>query len=232
MKNLILSNIELYYSSSFNLKSQIIKIEGEESNHILIVMRHKINDEIYVTNGLGKIFKCRISQVNKKIVEAKILDEFKYEERFPNTTFCIPMLRNNDRLEFALEKCTELGITNFIIYYAERSVGKKLNQKRIEKILASAMKQSLLSWLPKVKYYNSLGEIASEQGERIIFDQNSTQYFDREVLRSDENYFLVFGPEGGLTNQEVSCLSDSQKFNLADNRLRSETAIIKAASLL
>ena len=167
MENLILSNIELYYSSSFDLKSQIIKIEGEECNHILNVMRHKIDDEIYVTNGMGKIFKCRISQVNKKIVDAKILEEFTFEARFPNITFCIPMLRNNDRLEFALEKCTELGITNFIIYSAKRSVPKKLNLVRVEKILITAMKQSLLSWLPKIRYASSLNELARLDGEKI-----------------------------------------------------------------
>jgi 16S rRNA (uracil1498-N3)-methyltransferase len=232
MKNLILSNIELYYSSSFDIKSKIIKIEGEESNHILNVMRHQIDDEIYVTNGKGKIFKCRISHVSKKIVEAKILDEFNFEERFPNITFCIPLLRNNDRLEFAVEKCTELGITNFIIYHAKRSVPKKLNLVRVEKILKAAMKQALLSWLPKIRYASSLDELSPLDGEKIVFEQSSEDYFSRDKIQREMQYIFIFGPEGDFTVDELGILNSSIKYKLAENRLRTETAIIKAASLL
>jgi 16S rRNA (uracil1498-N3)-methyltransferase len=232
MGNLTLSNIELYYSSSSDLKSQTVTMNSEESSHILNVMRHQIDDEIYVTNGLGKIFKCRISQVNKKIVEAKILDEFNFEERFSNITFCLPLLRTNDRLEFALEKCTELGITNFIIYNAKRSVPKKLNLVRVERILIAAMKQSLLSWLPKIRYISSLDELAQLDVEKIIFDQSSHNYFSRDKIKTDMNYFFIFGPEGGFTLEEMNLLNKAKNYKLAENRLRAETAIIKAASLL
>ena len=176
MENLNLANIELYYSNQYDLKSQIITLDAEESSHVLNVMRHQIDDEIYITNGMGKIFKCRISQVNKKIVEARILDEFKFQQRFPNITFCIPLLRNNDRLEFALEKCTELGITNFIIYSAKRSVPKKLNLVRVEKIIMAAMKQSILSWLPKIRYASSLDELANLDEEKIVFPDKYSGY--------------------------------------------------------
>ena len=206
MGNLILSNIELYYSNSSDLNSQIIKIDGEESNHILNVMRHKIDDEIYVTNGLGKIFKCRISLVNKKIVEAKILDEFNFEERFPSITFCIPMLRNNDRMEFALEKCTELGVSNFIVFQSKRSVPKKLNLVRVEKILIAAIKQSLLSWLPKIRNIGSLDELAHTEEEKIIFDQSSDNYFSRDKIKAPMRYLFIFGPEGDFTLEEMNLL--------------------------
>lgn len=232
MENLILSNIELYYYSSCDLESQIIKIDGEESNHILNVMRHQINDEIYVTNGLGKIFKCRISHFNKKNIGTKILDDYSYKEKFPNVTFCIPMLRNNERLEFALEKCTELGVSNFIIYQAKRSVPKKVNLVRIEKILVAAMKQSLLSWLPKIRYINSCNGLARLDGEKIIFGQSSNNYFSRDKIKAEMNYLFIFGPEGDFTTDEFNVLNPSIIYNLAENRLRTETAIVKAASLL
>jgi len=232
METLQLFNIELYYSTAVNTNSGVISIEGEECKHILNVMRHNLDDEIYVTNGAGKIFTCQITQINKKSLEANIKNEFKYEERFPKITFCIPVLRNNDRLEFALEKCTELGVTNFIVYKAKRSVARGFNQKRIEKILTSAMKQSLLSWSSKINFANSIEEFASLPGDKIVFEQNSNLYFDNKILKHDKNYFLIFGPEGGLTDEEFSSLGASDKYKLADNRLRSETAIMKAASLL
>jgi len=232
MENLILSNIELYYSSSYNLKSQIITIDSDESSHILNVMRHRMNDEIYITNGTGKIFKSQIVQINKKNIDAKILNEFKFEERFPNITFCIPMLRNNERLEYALEKCTELGVTNFIIYKAKRSVPKKVNLVRVEKILLAAMKQSLLSWLPKIRYVGSMDELTQFDGEKIIFEQSSNNYFSRDKINSKMNYLFIFGPEGDFTANELDSLKSSVKYKLAENRLRTETAIIKVAALL
>jgi len=232
MESLILSDIELYYSKLVDLKSGLITIESEESNHILNVMRHGTNDEIYITNGEGKIFKSQIIETSKKNVISKIQKEYAYEEKFPNIIFCIPRLRSAERFEFAFEKCTELGITNFIIYQAKRSVPKKVNQLRVEKILVAAMKQSLLSWLPKVKYINSLKELNLTKGEKIIFEQDSEVYFSRELLKPDMNYLLIFGPEGDFAPDELNSLTSSVKYNLAENRLRTETAIIKAAALL
>ena len=135
-------------------------------------------------------------------------------------------------MEFAIEKCTELGVSNFIVFQAGRAISKGFNQKRIDKIVISAMKQSLSSWLPKVKYIGSLEEVNSSIGEKIIFDQNSTQYFNRDALARGQNQYLIFGPEGGFTPEETSLFDDSIKYKLADNRLRTETAIIKAVSLL
>jgi len=232
MESLILSDIELYYSKLVDLKSGLITIKGEESNHILNVMRHGTNDEIYITNGEGKIFKSQIVETSKKNVISKIQKEYAYEEKFPNIIFCIPRLRSAERFEFAFEKCTELGVTNFIIYQAKRSVPKKVNQLRVEKILVAAMKQSLLSWLPKVKYINSLKELNLTKGEKIIFEQDSEVYFSRELLKPDMNYLLIFGPEGDFAPDELNSLTSSVKYNLAENRLRTETAIIKAAALL
>ena len=232
MESLILSDIELYYSKLVDLKSGLITIKGEESNHILNVMRHGTNDEIYITNGEGKIFKSQIIETSKKNVISKIQKEYAYEEKFPNIIFCIPRLRSAERFEFAFEKCTELGVTNFIIYQAKRSVPKKVNLVRVEKILVAAMKQSLLSWLPKVKYINSLKELNLTKGEKIIFEQDSEVYFSRELLKPDMNYLLIFGPEGDFAPDELNSLTSSVKYNLAENRLRTETAIIKAAALL
>ena len=232
MESLILSDIELYYSKLVDLKSGLITIESEESNHILNVMRHGTNDEIYITNGEGKIFKSQIIETSKKNVISKIQKEYAYEEKFSNIIFCIPRLRSAERFEFAFEKCTELGVTNFIIYQAKRSVPKKVNLVRVEKILVAAMKQSLLSWLPKVKYINSLKELNLTKGEKIIFEQDSEVYFSRELLKPDMNYLLIFGPEGDFAPDELNSLTSSVKYNLAENRLRTETAIIKAAALL
>ncbi len=148
--NKYLSNIELYYSSQIKNKNEIIINEAEDFKHIVKVMRHSIDDEVYVTNGEGKIFKSKISEINKNSLTAIIEDTMEYENKFSNITFCIPKLKSPDRFEFALEKCVELGITNFIVFDSERTVAKGNKIERWNKILISAMKQSLRSYLPKI----------------------------------------------------------------------------------
>ncbi len=232
MKNKFLSNIELYYSDAKHIEGNQFKIEGEEYKHILKVMRHREGDEIYVTDGQGKIYTGNISGINKEYIIISIKDILSYEKRFSNITFCIPKLKNSQRFEFALEKCTELGITNFIIYDAEHSVSKGNKITRWHRIVLSAMKQSLLSFLPRIEVINSLNEIKLLQGEKIIFEQTSEIQFNSSNLNENDHFYFIFGPEGGLSREEVELFKDNRMYCLTKNRLRTETAVIKCASLL
>lgn len=232
MEFINLSNNELYYSKTSDIISNVIFLNKEESKHIISVMRHRMGDLIYVTNGLGKIYQCRIEEIKKENILLNIVQEFSLPQKYPNITVCVPILRNQERLEFALEKATELGITNFILFHSERSIPKKINRERVEKIFISAVKQSLQSWLPNVIYVNSTNEIASKDGDKIVFDQSSKVIFCADKVNVNNKSFFIFGPEGGLTKKEIETINTSQIYRLADNRLRTETAIIKAVSQL
>lgn len=231
LAKLILSGIELYYSHSKNIDESNVNVKGDESKHIIQVMRHQIDDEIFITNGAGKIYKCRINKISKQEVVTQVIEEYNFEQKLRNITFCIPTLRSNDRLEFAIEKAAELGITNFIIYRAKRSVNKKVNLTRLEKILVSAMKQSLQSWVPVIRFIDSFDKLISAESEKIIFDQTGGQYFSSNKLAMNSNYYLIFGPEGDFSEEETRRMKEVKKYKLAENRLRTETAVIKAASL-
>lgn len=93
------------------------------------------------------------------------------------------------------------------------------------------MKQSLRAYLPKIKLVNDLSNIAELNGEKIIFEQNAEKNFKFNNDRGIKYYF-VFGPEGGLTDDEIQLFESEEIYTLSGNRLRSETAIIKVASLL
>lgn len=232
MKNLILSNIELYFSNSFNNESKIFTIDAEEANHIANVMRHRVGDKIYLTNGFGEIFLCEIVNLQNKKISATVVEKYSFTQKFPNITLCVPILRNVERFEFALEKSVELGLTQLILFRSKYSVLKNFNKKRIEKIVTSAMKQSLQCWFPKIIYLESVFEIAKQKGEKIIFDQSGKEYFSPEQVKNDLNYLFIFGPEGGLSTDEINSLNSKLIYKLSDNRLRTETAIIKAISQL
>lgn len=227
-----LSDIELYYSLPENISGKDVLIKGEEVKHITRVMRHTPGDIMYVTNGEGKIFKSVIKELQKDTVHLNTIEEYNFENKFNNVNFCIPKLKSNERFEFALEKCVELGITNFIIYESSRSITKGEKADRWNKILVSAMKQSLHSYLPVIKGITTLRKLLSFSGEKIIFEQHSDKSFKEFEFLKSEEYYFIFGPEGGLSPEEINLFDTSNIYNLASNRLRSETAIIKAASLL
>ncbi len=227
-----LSNIELYYSPASLIKVDTIIVQNEESRHILKVMRHTTGDEIFITNGLGSIFKTTIKNIIKDFVEVQILDEFKFENRLKNIYFCIPRLKSADRFEVALEKCTELGVTNFIIFDSKRTIPKGYRTERWQKILTSAMKQSLRSFLPGLSIVDSLNEIKSMKGKKILLSQESDKTFNPSHINQDTDYYFIFGPEGDFTKDEMNLFNREELYNLGNYRLRSETAIIKCASML
>lgn len=230
-----LSNVELF-STSHSIIDDVILIDGEEAHHITHVMRHYKGDTIYITDGSGSIYKSVISEVGKRNVLAKVIERIQYENKFSNITFCIPRLRNTDRLEFALEKCVELGITNFIVFDSTRTVAKGEKIERWQKIILSAMKQSLRAWLPKISYAKNFADVIKQDGMKILFDQNATLTFQQFLSTNHQplttNHFFLFGPEGGLTEDESKVMNEECRVKLIDNRLRSETAIITAASIL
>lgn len=226
-----LSNIELYYTLPQNISKKKIIVEGEEYYHITKVMRHSVNDRLYVTDGEGKIYSCHINKISKNNIELEVENILCYKNRFRNICFCIPKLKSNDRLEFALEKCTELGVTNFIIFDSERTISKANKIDRWEKIIISAMKQSLNSFLPALEVHN-FNDIINLPGIKIGFEQSSVNELVNFDLDADKKYFFIFGPEGGLSGQELNLFKKENVFKISDNRLRTETAAITTASLI
>ena len=231
-----LSNIELYYSS-LPLKNDVLVIDGDEFKHLTKVMRHKVGDNIYVTLGNGTIYKSEVLEISKLDLTCRVIEKTNYENIFEKIVFCLPILKSTDRFEFALEKCVELGITNFVVYKAERSISKGNKIERWNKIALAAMKQSLRSFLPKIKVAKSVSELNNLEGNKILFDQlftKSIKIYGKKITSEtlSSNQYFIFGPEGGLTENEIQTFSNPQKLKLSSNRLRSESAAVYAAVIL
>jgi len=195
-------------------------------------MRNKVGDKIYSTDGRGKIYEGLIVSIENKIIFVDVVKSYSYKNRLSHFTFCIPNLKNPDRFKFAIEKCTELGITNFVLFNSERTISKGFNVVRINNILLSAMKQSLQAYLPKIEVFDSLKKFKDLAVEKVLFEQNSGSKIAGQKFSPLRDYYFIFGPEGGFSQIEITNIQPSLVLNLADNRLRSETAIIKVASIL
>lgn len=226
----LLSDIELYYSSQ--VTDENISITGDEVNHITRVMRHRIGDELHVTDGNGYIYKGKLKSISKYEVVLEVLSKEFNENNFGNIFFCLPKLKSQERLEFAVEKCIELGISNFIFFPTERTIKSSIKLTRLEKIALSAMKQSLHTCKPILTEINSFEELLNIEGEFIILEQKSKNKLTELILNKNNNYYFMFGPEGGFSNNEFQKVSNKQQYTMNTNRLRSETAAVCCASIL
>lgn len=224
-----LSDIELYYSPEIVDGDLKAEITGEEYHHSVHVMRKKVGDTIYITNGKGFLFSGIIDNVQNEVLTIKITEQKMFDNKLSNITICVPILKNPDRFKFLLEKCTELGITKFTLFNSARSIVKVRNTERWNKTLVSAMKQSLRTYLPSISLMEDINNLFNLSGDKIVFDQKGEKIFSRDLINHRE-FLLIFGPEGGLTNEELSLTTNIYK--ISDNRLRTETAIIKCASLV
>ncbi len=227
-----LTNIELYVCSHLSEDEKTFEISGEEFHHSIKVMRHRIGDKIYATRGLGKIFEGRVTTIKESVLAAEITNVFTYKNDLENFTLCVPNLKNPERLKFALEKSVELGFTNFIIFNSKRTIAKKINLEKLNKVLLSAMKQSLRSFIPKITEASSVNDLLVIDDEMILFDQASKILLNDVEFYPAKNYRLIFGPEGSFTSDEIELLKPDKIIKLSNHRLRSETAIVKCASIL
>ncbi len=225
------SSIELFYSENYSEGDAVITLGGGEYLHLIKVMRHHPGDRIYLTDGRGSFITSVFETASKNEAKLKVESVTRHNNKFKNFTFLIPVLKSSDRLEFALEKAVELGFTNFIFFKADKSVKPGVNLKRLDSIALSAMKQSIRFYIPVLSYSAELNSGIFAGKKVVILDQESSQNFDHLHDLTGECYFL-FGPEGGLSSRELNLISDAVKINLSEHRLRAETAVISAASVL
>ncbi|QKJ97103.1 MAG: RsmE family RNA methyltransferase [Ignavibacteriota bacterium] len=192
-----LSDIELYYTPAELIRDDKLILSGDEFHHSTNVMRNKIGDTLYVTDGQGIIYTSKIISIQKSELSALIVDSKKQLNESGNIWFCIPSLKKPDRLKFAFEKCVELGIINFILFTSRNAVSTKVIPHKFQKTVLAAMKQSLRAFIPQI-LSSSFGEIMNLDGNKFLFDQSAGKKYDGTVNNKETTYFL-FGPEAWIS---------------------------------
>lgn len=167
------SNKEYYFTEPDLVQENSLIISGEEVKHISRVMRHEVGEELHVTDGSGHLYISKIENIEKRLIHCSIISRKYFEKQFENLTVCIPRLRTADRFESAIEKTVELGITDLVIFDAERSLARGDKSERWTNIALAAMKQSLHTHLPNITYFKNIQELNKHDGIKLVFDQNS-----------------------------------------------------------
>ncbi len=229
--------MQLFYSPDINNETQNFTFTKEEGRHIVRVLRKKEEDLLYITNGKGFFFKVQIVNANDKKCLVKIIS---FEEREKNWNYhlhiAIAPTKMNDRFEWFLEKATEIGIDEITPIICDNSERKVLKTERMQKVLISAMKQSLKFNLPKLNKPVKFSKIVSSNFNGIKFiahcedpDQKNTL---KNLIKPDQNILVLIGPEGDFSLIEITKALQHQfiPLSLGSSRLRTETAGIVACS--
>ncbi|MDD2478132.1 MAG: 16S rRNA (uracil(1498)-N(3))-methyltransferase [Candidatus ainarchaeum sp.] len=213
--------------------SSVVKLDANESHHLLNVCRTRIGDTIFAF-GSNRRFHVEVVSIEKKFVYVKILDEIT-DTKVKNHSICcaIPVLKGG-KTEYLIEKLTELDIDRIVVFSSERTIVKDLDTAKLERynrVALEAAKQSERFCLPLLKVANSIPNAISameiKRDETVVaIEREKTSLFSHclESLGT-QNFGLVSGPEGGFTSQEIELLSSmGHAVTLGKSILRAETA--------
>ncbi len=218
-----------------NINGNFAEISGDESQHFSKVLRGKIGQEISVTDGFGKLAKGIVSQINSKSVEVDLTEiQENFEKRNYKIHIAIAPTKNMERMEFFLEKATEIGIDEITFLKSFHSERKNINIERCQKIVLSAVKQSLKAYIPKlndlVKFTDFINQNHSENKLIAHCEDNFERQEFKKLIQPKENYLILIGPEGDFSKEEIE-LAQKNGFvgiSLGNQRLRTETAALNA----
>ena len=225
--------MQLFYNPDIKQGDITFFFDKEESKHIVKVLRKKENDKIFITNGLGYLFESEIIMASEKKCEVKITKETFQEPNTFYTHIAVAPTKMNDRLEWFLEKATEIGIHEITPIICDHSERKVYKIDRAEKIIQAAMKQSLHYYIPKINEPVSLSQFIKSNitGQKFIAhcEETDKKSFKNEVKR-DEKITILIGPEGDFSTKEINFAIENKfiPVTLGNTRLRTETAALVA----
>mgnify|MGYP003384195835 FL=1 len=207
--------MQLFYNPDISEKDTQFTFDKTESRHIVKSLRKKEGDTLYITNGKGVLFTVKILSANDKRCLATLIST----EQQPNTRnyyihIAIAPTKNTDRLEWFLEKATEIGIdeiTPIICSNSERTVVK---MERLQKIIQSAMKQSLKYTLPILNTPMKFTEFINQDFEGNIYIAHCEEQEKKSLLKEikpNQKTVVLIGPEGDFSTKEIE-LALAKKF--------------------
>ena len=223
----------LFYSPDIETT---LTLPEEESNHCVQVLRRTAGDAIEVTDGMGHLFHCTITNPHRKHCEVRI-DQVEtpasLHEGF--IRICVAPTKNIDRLEWAIEKCVEMGVDEIIPILCEHSERKTINYDRLQKILVSAAKQSLKTRFPQLLPLTKMTDV-QVNGDKFIahciegYKATDNKHALQQLVERGHETTVLIGAEGDFSPAEVEwALSNGYRpVSLGAARLRTETAAIVA----
>ena len=228
-----MSNIRLFFS---NILSADLtdKLDKSQSHYLIKVMRVKENEVFSLFNKEGE-WEAKILGISKSIVEFKTTKQLRQKENIKELWLAFSPIKSNYQ-NFMIQKATELGVTKFLPIIFDRTVVRKINKERLEKIVIEASEQSNRINVPLIESPQTLDGFLKKNTMDLIFTDLNTDNIkiDKSKL-TDKTVCIIIGPEGDFSESErdkILSFKGVQSVKINENILRSETAVISAISIV
>ncbi|MDA9678159.1 16S rRNA (uracil(1498)-N(3))-methyltransferase [Candidatus Pelagibacter sp.] len=228
-----MSNIRLFFSKSLS-SNMIDKLDKSQSHYVSKVMRIKENEVFSLFNSGGE-WEAKILGISKSIVEFSVTRQLRQKKTSKELWLAFSPIKSN-YFNFMIQKATELGVTKFLPIVFDRSIVRKINKERLEKVIIEATEQSNRINIPLIEEVQSLDTFLKNNSVDLIFTDLNTSNtkINSDQLTSNPTC-VVIGPEGDFSEderQKILSFKGVQPIKINENILRSETAVISAISII
>ena len=231
--------MHLFYTP--DITSPEYTLNEEESKHCIRVLRLSIGDEVILIDGKGGWYEASITLDHPKRCVVKIIKEQKeVGKRFSHLHLAVAPTKHMDRLEWFAEKATEIGIDELSLLNCQHSERDVVKTERLEKVLISAMKQSMKAYLPQlhsmIDFKKFIQQSLNFTGQKFIahcypsFHQKIPKQQLKKVYAKNQDVLVLIGPEGDFSAEEIKLAMENGfvEISLGTSRLRTETAALTA----
>lgn len=226
--------MQLFYAPEISLPCYTLA--EEESKHCIRVLRMRVGDELHLTDGRGTMYRCKVVDDNAKRCTVEVIESIpEYEKMTYGLTMAVAPTKNIDRYEWFLEKATEVGITEIYPIECDHSERRQIKAEREEKVITSAVKQSLKAYHPVLHAMTDVREVIKMDfdGEKYIAHCNDAlgeRPYLGSLIKKGGNNLILIGPEGDFSEEEITFAVQNgfKAISLGKERLRTETAAVVA----
>ena len=228
-----MSNIRLFFSNTLSADTTD-RLDKSQSHYLAKVMRIKESEVFSIFNQNGE-WEAKVLKISKGIVEFKTVKQLRKKESSKELWLAFSPIKSNYQ-NFMIQKATELGVTKFLPIIFDRTVVRKINNERLEKIVIEASEQSNRLNVPEIEKSQNLKNFLNSNSMDLIFtDLNSDNKKIEKSKLTDKPICIIIGPEGDFSEaerEEILSLKGVQSLKINENILRSETAVISAISII
>ena len=227
-----MSNIRLFYSKSLSL-NLTDKLDKSQSHYVSKVMRLKEKEVFSLFNSSGE-WEAKIVNINKSIVEFNVTKQLRQKENTKELWLAFSPIKSN-YFNFMIQKATELGVTKFLPIIFERTIVRKINKERLEKVIIEAAEQSNRITVPSIEDPQKLKSFLNNDMDLIFTDLNTANTKIDLTKLTTKPTCVIIGPEGDFSEEEreeILKFNGVQPIKINENILRSETAVISALSII
>ncbi|MFT5925347.1 MAG: 16S rRNA (uracil1498-N3)-methyltransferase [Rubritalea sp.] len=228
--------MQLFYFNNLTPDTSVLQLDKEQARHMTKALRKKVGDSVHITDGVGNLYHGVISLVTSNKCRIDITFAKAFPKPSQNLHIAIAPTKMNDRMEWFLEKATEMGISKITPLRCDHSERKKINRDRFQKILISAIQQSNQFYIPIIEELTDISDFLKTNitGVKCIAHcEDTPKKTLPHMIDKSQDFTLIIGPEGDLSSREIDAAVTYgfTPISLGNKRLRTETAGVYTAAV-